>query len=83
MAIVSTDMSHPLLVLLANLHLSTDRHVSSVFVHRTYIEVTGVTVGRGICTYGHRRNPEHSPSRRFRSNGGEWWRLTRRGDIVF
>ena len=62
MAIVSTDMSRHFLVW-ANHHLSTDRHVSSVFIHRTYIEITGSTLGRGICTDGRRRNPEHSPSR--------------------
>jgi hypothetical protein len=72
MATVSIDRS-PFLSA-TNHHLSTDsdRHVSSIFLHRTYNAITGFTLGCGVCSYGHRRDSDNSPSGWVRSNGGEW-----------
>lgn len=69
-AIVSTDK--PPLSVWAHRHLSTDQYVYSVLVHRTYTAIARSRPGRGICTYGHRRNTDNSPSGRVRSHGGEW-----------
>jgi len=63
-------------------HLSINRYVYSVFVHRTYTAITGPKFGRGICTYSHRRNKLNSPSGWLRSNGGKLW-LILRSDIVY